>query len=75
MTGDTYNSSSDEEEEEKEEMVEETRRKRQNKQNRVRGGTGDRIHFATDWPEKVGGCDDKVKEMLCRGGRCVCLCM
>lgn len=47
--------------------------------NRMRGGAGDSnfflIFFLQQIGWKVGGCDDKVKEMLCGGGRCAHLCV
>lgn len=30
---------------------------------------------AADGPAELGGCEDKVKELLRGGGRCLCLCM
>ena len=47
--------------------------------NRMRGGAGDSNFFSSFFLQqigwKVGGYDDKVKEMLCGGGRCARLCV
>lgn len=41
----------------------------------MRGGTDDNNFVCNRRAGTVGGRDCKVKEMLCGGGRCVCLCM